>query len=183
MFFGRGWRKMRADIKRLENQLATKLDARDAIPGVTHHYEIKNAGDVYLGAGGEYRLPIEAEIVSPTPVEVMIGPVSVPAPRAAVIIDVGEAGEDDWRAEYARDRWESVVRLADRRPWLRYAAANDSMTRPECRRRHGTVLRWDHPWWRDRFPPNHAKCRCITQQLSDDDLERFGYEVSKEPPE
>ena len=47
---------------------------------------------------------------------------------------------------------------------------------------HGTVLHADHPWFRTHYPPNGFHCRCIVQQLGEDDLERFGYKVSDGPP-
>ena len=73
----------------------------------------------------------------------------------------------------AREEWGQIARLADRRPWLRYMAFDGD-------KRHGTVLRWDHPWWRENFPPDDSGH--TVQQLSDEDLDRFGYTVSKEPP-
>ncbi len=36
-------------------------------------------------------------------------------------------------------------------------------------------MRVGDPWWRTHFPPNGWGCRCIVEQLSDDDLERRGY--------
>ncbi len=47
----------------------------------------------------------------------------------------------------------------------------------------GTVLPWDHPFWRTHYPPNGWRCRCAVQQLGKDDLERFGLEVSENPPD
>ena len=93
-----------------------------------------------------------------------------------------EKDDDGWRAEYARDRWERIVRVAASRPYLRYTATLDNRTSEEHRRWHGTILRWDHPWWHDHYPPNGPGCRCTVIQLSDDDLEEYGYEVSNKPP-
>ncbi len=44
------------------------------------------------------------------------------------------------------------------------------------------MLPVDHPFWKTHYPPNGWKCRCIVQQLGDDDLERYGYKVSEGPP-
>ena len=47
---------------------------------------------------------------------------------------------------------------------------------------HGTVLRYDHPFWRSHYPPNGWHCRCTVLQYSDDDLKRRGYTPSEGPP-
>lgn len=82
------------------------------------------------------------------------------------------------RMAHAKGRWERIERVAETRPWLRYLAIQDARTRPEHMAWHGTVLRWDHPFWETHYPPNGWRCRCIVQQLSDDDLEDFGVEPS-----
>ena len=76
---------------------------------------------------------------------------------------------------YARGRWERIRRQAENRPWLRYVATLDDRVRPDHRRWHGVLLRVGDPWRRTHFPPNGWGCRCIVEQLSDDDLERRGY--------
>lgn len=86
------------------------------------------------------------------------------------------------RTAYARGRWKRIERTAEARPWLRYVSVLDARTRPDHRGWHGTVLRWDDPWWQTHYPPNGWNCRCIVQQLSDDDLERFGYEPTPSAP-
>ena len=86
------------------------------------------------------------------------------------------------RTSYARGRWERIQRTKETTPWLRYNAILDERTRPEHLAWHGTVLPVDHPWWETNYPPNGWRCRCIVQQLSDDDLEDFGYEPSPGPP-
>ena len=87
------------------------------------------------------------------------------------------------RMAYARGRWERIERVAEARPYLRYVATLDDRTRDQHRAWHGTVLRWDDPFWRTHYPPNGWFCRCTVQQLSEDDLEDFGYQVSPAPPE
>lgn len=86
------------------------------------------------------------------------------------------------RMAHAKGRWERIERVAEARPWLRYLAIQDARTRPEHMAWHGTVLRWDHPFWETHYPPNGWRCRCIVQQLSDDDLADFGIEPSGGPP-
>lgn len=87
------------------------------------------------------------------------------------------------RTAHAAGRWEQIQRTKRRRPYLRYVAILDDRTRPHHRAWHGTVLPADHPWWREHYPPNGWNCRCTVQQLSERDLERFGYEVSDRPPD
>ena len=82
---------------------------------------------------------------------------------------------------YAAGRWERIEELKERLPYLRYVAVLDDRTRDEHRAWHGTVLPVDHPFWETHYPPNGWRCRCIVQQLGEDDLERYGYEVTKPP--
>ncbi len=85
------------------------------------------------------------------------------------------------RMAYARGQWERIERRAGTHPYLRYVA-QDARTRPHHMAWHGTVLRWDHPFWKTHFPPNGWNCRCTVQQLSAQDLEDFGYAISDNPP-
>ena len=87
------------------------------------------------------------------------------------------------RMSYAKGRWERIERVAAQAPWLRYVAVLDARTRPEHMAWHGTILPWDHPWWQTHNPPNGWFCRCMVQQLDDEDLEEFGFSPSAGPPE
>lgn len=86
------------------------------------------------------------------------------------------------RMAHAKGRWERIERVAEDRPWLRYFAVRDGRTRPDHADWHGTVLRWDHPFWQSHYPPNGWRCRCLVQQFDDDDLEAFGFAPSDGPP-
>ena len=44
------------------------------------------------------------------------------------------------------------------------------------------MLPVEHPFWRTHYPPNGWRCRCLVQQLSEDDLERYGFTISPDPP-
>lgn len=96
--------------------------------------------------------------------------------RSAVILNT------NLRTAYAAGKWQQAQRLKASRPYLRYVAVLDDRTRPEHRAWHGTVLPADDDWWKTHFPPNGWNCRCTVQQLSDRDLDRFGYEVSDQAP-
>lgn len=100
-------------------------------------------------------------------------------------------GQRGWRSEtifrtnvrsaYAAGRYEQQQRLAKRRPWLRYVATLDNRTRPEHRAWHGTLLRFDDPWWQTHYPPNGFNCRCTTFQYSDKGLESRGLKPTPAP--
>jgi SPP1 gp7 family putative phage head morphogenesis protein len=87
------------------------------------------------------------------------------------------------RMSRAAGQWARIVESAAVSPYLRYSAVNDARTRPEHRAWHGTILRWDDPWWDTHFPPCGWNCRCTVSQLSDRDLRSFGWTVSKAPPD
>lgn len=85
------------------------------------------------------------------------------------------------RMATAHGRWARIERLKEHMPYLRYVAVLDARTRPEHARWHGIILPVDHPFWKTHYPPNGWNCRCIVVQLSDADLERYGYSVSADP--
>lgn len=86
------------------------------------------------------------------------------------------------RVSRAAGQWARIRELADVAPFLRYSAVMDDRTRPAHRRWHGTILRWDDAWWDTHFPPCGWNCRCTVIQLSQRDLARRGWQVSKAPP-
>jgi SPP1 gp7 family putative phage head morphogenesis protein len=93
------------------------------------------------------------------------------------------------RTAMASGRWAQILRLKDRRPYLRYVAVMDDRTRPQHAAWHNTVLPVDHPWWETHhpwwethFPPNGWNCRCTIQSLNERDLKRYGLKLSAEAP-
>ncbi len=80
---------------------------------------------------------------------------------------------------FAEGRWEQQQTVKDAFPYLRYTGILDSKIRPQHRRWHGTILPLDHPWWKTHYPPNGWKCRCDAVSVSEDDLRRYGWEVSE----
>lgn len=85
------------------------------------------------------------------------------------------------RMNHAAGEWAKIQRTKQFAPFLRYVAILDGLTRPLHRAWHGTVLPVDHAWWKTHFPPNGWLCRCTVQQLSEMDLNDFGYQVSPDP--
>lgn len=96
--------------------------------------------------------------------------------RSAVIFNT------NLRTAYAAGKWAQIQRVKETRPYLRYVAVLDQRTRDEHRAWHGTVLPADDPWWKTHYPPNGWNCRCTVQQLSESDLEHYGYEKSDKAP-
>ncbi len=86
------------------------------------------------------------------------------------------------RTAYSAGRWQQAQRTQRRRPYMRYVALLDERTRPEHRAWHDTILPIDHEWWQTHNPPNGWNCRCTTHTVSEDDLRRNGWAVSKIPP-
>ena len=86
------------------------------------------------------------------------------------------------RMAHAAGRWNQIERTKGNAPWLRYVAVLDSKTRPLHAEWSGTVLHTDDPWFDTHFPPNGWFCRCTVQQMSDRDLQRYGFKPSISPP-
>lgn len=105
-----------------------------------------------------------------------------------VIAQLGSANrlrtiyEANLRQAQSAGRYERMQRTKDRRPYARYVCIDDGNTRPEHWAWHGLILPIDDPWWSTHWPPNGWGCRCKVVQLSDRDLERYGFKVGVAPP-
>lgn len=86
------------------------------------------------------------------------------------------------RTSYASGHWEQIQRTKARRPYLRYVHSGALNPRPQHKAWHGLVLPADDAFWKTHFPPNGWHCGCSVQQLSDRDLDRYGYQVTPEAP-
>lgn len=86
------------------------------------------------------------------------------------------------RVSAAQGDWERQQAGKKDRPYLRYVAILDNRTRPQHRLWHGTILPIDHPWWNTHYPPNGWRCRCKAMNVSRDDLEEQGWQVSENGP-
>lgn len=83
------------------------------------------------------------------------------------------------QSAYAAGAWDAIVDQADLAPFLLYDALDDHRTREEHAAWDGTVLPITDSWWSTHYPPNGWNCRCSVIQLSKDDLDDMGLEVSK----
>lgn len=86
------------------------------------------------------------------------------------------------RTSYATGKWEQIQRTKAARPYLRYIHLDGANPRPQHAAWNGLVLPVDDPFWTTHYPPNGWRCHCSVQQLSDRDLDRYGYTVGSAPP-
>lgn len=86
------------------------------------------------------------------------------------------------RTSYAAGHWARIEANAARRPFVMYSAILDERTRPQHAAWNGTILPWNHAWWRTHTPPCGWNCRCTVVSLSQRDLDRMGRTVSEPPP-
>lgn len=119
---------------------------------------------------------VKQEVTDPRTGERVLAQLGSPQ-RLRTIFDV------NLRTAYAHGQWQKIERLAEERPYLMYVGILDGRIRPLHRSWHGTILRWDHPWWQTHYPPNGWRCRCAVRQLSEDALERYGLQVSSRAPD
>jgi SPP1 gp7 family putative phage head morphogenesis protein len=84
--------------------------------------------------------------------------------------------ETNLRTAYQAGRWKQQTspEMLQRRPYWEYVHGDSVHPRPEHRRWHGQVLRWDDPWWAEHYPPNGWGCKCTVYALNERDLKRRG---------
>jgi len=79
---------------------------------------------------------------------------------------------------YMAGRHRQQMRVTATRPFWRYVAIMDKRTRPAHRAFHGTLLRFDDPFWATHYPPNGHKCRCRVVSVSQKELTRDKLQVT-----
>jgi len=75
---------------------------------------------------------------------------------------------------YAAGRHQRQVENASNRPWWRYVAIQDGVTRLAHRQLHGKILRHDDPAWEAIYPPNGFNCRCRVTALTEKEAQAAG---------
>lgn len=95
--------------------------------------------------------------------------------RSAVIYNT------NLRMARSAGHWAQIRRTKADRPYIRYTAILDGVTRPLHRTWNGVILPADDSWWDTHFPPNGWNCRCTVRSVSEDDLRRYGWSVSAAP--
>lgn len=90
--------------------------------------------------------------------------------------------EVNLRSAYAAGKWVRIQDAKKAAPYLRYVQIQRPSKRHDHEPWHGTILPVDHPWWDQHYPPCGWRCGCQAQQLSERQMARRGWTVSKAPP-
>lgn len=64
-------------------------------------------------------------------------------------------------------------------PFVMYSAIMDNRTRPTHKALHGKVMEKSDPAWQSISPPNGYNCRCTIVELTQGQIDRYGYKVTK----
>lgn len=84
------------------------------------------------------------------------------------------------QAAFAGGRYAAMFRpdMVELYPFVRYRAILDTRVRPEHRELHGKVFRKDDPYARRYFPPLGFNCRCVLEELDEEDVRGGGWSVT-----
>lgn len=63
--------------------------------------------------------------------------------------------------------------------YVMYSAIMDNRTRPTHKALHGKVMEKSDPAWSSISPPNGYNCRCTIVELTQGQIDRYGYKVTK----
>ena len=83
---------------------------------------------------------------------------------------------------YAVARHQQQMETADIFPYWKYVTVGDSRVRAAHAALDGKVLRADDPWWQTHYPPWDWGCRCIVEQLDEEDAMELGVTDGKQMP-
>lgn len=105
---------------------------------------------------------------------------------------LGDGTKTPWRLEtvfrtnmqsaYAVGEWQQIRAQEEVAPFLMYDAIDDFRTRPEHAALDGEIHPVSSSFWKHYHPPNGYNCRCSVIQMSQDELEELGLEVSPAKP-
>ena len=84
-------------------------------------------------------------------------------------------------AAYEAGRQQVIFNDRDDDPfgYVMYSAIMDNRTRPTHKALHGTVMEKSDPAWSSISPPNGYNCRCTIVELTQGQIDRYGYKVTK----
>ena len=83
---------------------------------------------------------------------------------------------------YAVARHQQQMKTADIFPYWKYVTVGDARVRPAHAALDGKVLRADDEWWQTHYPPWDWGCRCIVEQLDEEDAMAAGVTDGKQMP-
>jgi SPP1 gp7 family putative phage head morphogenesis protein len=83
---------------------------------------------------------------------------------------------------YGAGRYEQLTApaVAQARPYWMYDAILDARTTEGCSELNGTIRPASDPWWNNRIPPRHFRCRSGLRSLREDQARRRG--ITDLPP-
>ncbi|KIX29361.1 hypothetical protein HW40_09525 [Mannheimia haemolytica] len=76
------------------------------------------------------------------------------------------------RAAERVGEYKAMREIVHLRPYWRYVAKNDTLTRPAHAQLHNSVYHADDPFWHTFYPPNGWNCRCKVFAVKERDIER-----------
>lgn len=84
-------------------------------------------------------------------------------------------------AAYEAGRQQVIFNDRDDDPfgYVMYSAIMDNRTRPTHKALHGTVMEKSDPAWSSIRPQNGYNCRCTIVELTQGQVDRYGYKVTK----
>ena len=83
---------------------------------------------------------------------------------------------------YAVSRHQEQMAVADVFPYWKYVTVGDSRVRASHAALDGKVLRADDPWWKTHYPPWDWGCRCIVEELDEEDAQKIGISTHNDMP-
>ena len=73
-------------------------------------------------------------------------------------------------------RWNELVAEKDALPYLEYVTVGDARVRPEHAELDGVTKKVTDPFWNVHYPPNGWNCRCIVNQVEDNEGKRSTFD-------
>ena len=83
---------------------------------------------------------------------------------------------------YAVSRHQQQMEVADVFPYWRYVTVGDARVRASHAALDGKVLKADDPWWKTYYPPWDWGCRCIVEELDEEDAQKIGISTHNDMP-